>query len=156
MKKAPDFTLLDQNEMSHSLSDYAGRWVVLYFYPKDDTPGCTTEACEFRDARDAIAEYGNAVVIGISADSVKSHAKFASKYGVNFTLLSDPDHSTIEAYGVWSHKKLFGRGFMGIIRSTFIIDPEGNIAKSYPKVDPKKHAAEIINDLKMLQVKNQT
>lgn len=151
MKRAPDFTLLDQNEKPHSLSDYLGKWVVLYFYPKDDTPGCTAEACSFRDERDAIAEFGNAVVIGISMDSPKSHKKFADKYGLNFTLLSDPDHKVIESYSSWKLKKLFGKSFMGIIRSTFIINPDGFIAKEYPKVDPKKHAIEIIEDLKLLQ-----
>lgn len=151
MKQAPDFTLLDQDEKSHSLSDYSGQWVVLYFYPKDDTPGCTTEACNFRDARDAIAEFGNAVVIGVSKDTPKSHKKFANKYGLNFTLLSDPSHTVIEAYGAWLEKSMFGKKYMGIQRATYIIDPSGNIAKEYPKVDPAKHAAEIIKDLQSLQ-----
>lgn len=151
MKQAPDFTLLDQDEKSHSLSDYSGQWVVLYFYPKDDTPGCTTEACNFRDARDAIAEFGNAVVIGVSKDTPKSHKKFANKYGLNFTLLSDPSHAVIEAYGAWLEKSMFGKKYMGIQRATYIIDPSGNIAKKYPKVDPAKHAAEIIKDLQSLQ-----
>lgn len=151
MKKAPNFSLPDQNGEQHSLSDYRGQWVVLYFYPKDDTPGCTTEACSFRDEREAIAEYGKAVVIGISADTVASHKKFANKYGLNFPLLSDPDHKVIEAYGAWQPKKLFGREFIGILRRTFIIDPAGNIAKEYSNVDPKKHAGEIIKDLIELQ-----
>lgn len=151
MKQAPGFSLLDQNEKVHNLSDYAGKWVVLYFYPKDDTPGCTTEACSFRDEREAITEFGNATVIGVSMDSPKSHKKFAKKYGLNFTLLSDPDHKVIEAYSSWKLKKLFGRSFMGIIRSTYIINPQGFIAKEYPKVDPKKHAVEIIKDLRSLQ-----
>jgi peroxiredoxin Q/BCP len=151
MKQAPNFSLPDQDGQQHSLSDYHGHWVVLYFYPKDDTPGCTTEACSFRDERDAIAEFGNAVVIGISKDSVKSHKKFADKYGLDFTLLSDESGETIKAYGAWGKRSMYGREFMGIIRSTVLINPEGNIAKEYPKVDPKKHAAEIINDLKKLQ-----
>ncbi len=151
MKQAPSFTLIDQDEQSHSLADYAGKWVVLYFYPKDDTPGCTTEACNFRDARDAIAEFGNAVVIGISKDTPKSHKKFADKFGLNFTLLSDPNHTTIDAYGAWQEKSMFGKKYMGIQRATYIIDPSGKIAKEYPKVDPNKHAAEIIDDLKALQ-----
>ena len=151
MKKAPDFSLSDQNNKTHSLSDYSGKWVVLYFYPKDDTPGCTTEACSFRDERDAIAEYGNCVVIGVSKDDVKSHKKFADKFDLNFTLLSDPELETIKAYGAWGERSMFGRKYMGIIRSTVIVDPKGNIAKEYPKVDPKKHAAEIIKDLKSLQ-----
>ncbi len=151
MTKAPDFTLPDQDNKLHSLSDYAGKWVVLYFYPKDDTPGCTTEACDFRDARDAIAEYGDATVIGVSKDTVKSHRKFADKYNLSFTILSDVEHTTLEAYGAWQLKKFMGREYMGIQRMTVIIDPSGNIVKTYPKVDPKKHAGEIINDLKALQ-----
>ena len=151
MKKAPDFSLADQDNIIHSLSDYNGKWVVLYFYPRDDTPGCTTEACNFRDERDAIADYGNATVIGISKDTSKSHKKFADKFGLNFTLLSDPSHEVIEAYGAWRKRSMFGRKYMGITRSTVIIDPEGKIAKEYAKVDPKKHAAEIIKDLKALQ-----
>lgn len=150
-KPAPSFSLPDQHGKIRSLSDYAGKWVVLFFYPKDDTPGCTTEACNFRDEREAIAEFGNAEVIGISKDSVKSHAKFAEKYKLNFTILSDESTETIQAYGAWQLKKFMGREFMGIQRMTVIIDPEGNIAKTYPKVDPKKHAAEIITDLKELQ-----
>ncbi|HWT56048.1 MAG TPA: thioredoxin-dependent thiol peroxidase [Candidatus Microsaccharimonas sp.] len=151
MAKAPDFSLQDQDGQTHSLQDYAGRWVVLYFYPKDDTPGCTTEACEFRDARDLIAELGNAVVIGISKDTVKAHRKFADKFDLNFTLLSDPEHEVIEAYGAWQEKSMYGRTYMGIQRSTFIIDPSGNIAREYPKVSPKKHAAQIIKDLQALR-----
>ncbi|MGH7240797.1 MAG: thioredoxin-dependent thiol peroxidase, partial [Candidatus Saccharimonadales bacterium] len=146
MTKAPDFSLADQDGQTHSLQDYAGRWVVLYFYPKDDTPGCTQEACEFRDARDLIAELGNAVVIGVSKDTVKAHRKFADKFDLNFTLLSDPDHEVIEAYGAWQEKSMYGREYMGIQRSTFIIDPTGDIIKEYPKVTPKNHAAEIIKD----------
>lgn len=149
--KAPDFSLPDQDGKTHSLKDYAGKWVVLYFYPRDDTPGCTLEACNFRDERDAIAEFGNAVVIGISHDTVKSHKKFADKFNLNFTLLADPEHTTIEAYGAWQQKSMFGKKYMGIQRMTVIIDPSGIIAKTYPKVDPRKHAAEIIHDLKALQ-----
>lgn len=151
MKHAPDFSLQDQDGTQHSLNDYKGRWVVLYFYPKDDTPGCTTEACSFRDEREAIAEYGNAVVVGISADSVASHKKFANKYGLSFTLLSDPTHKAIKAYKAWQPKKMFGREFLGIVRKTVIIDPSCLIAKEYPTVDPKAHAAEIIKDLQALQ-----
>ena len=151
MPKAPDFTLQDQDGISHSLQDYAGRWVVLYFYPKDDTPGCTAEACEFRDARTVIANLGNAVVLGISKDTVKTHKKFVEKFDLNFTLLSDPEHVTIEAYGAWQEKSMYGRKYMGIQRSTFIVSPEGQIVKEYPKVTPKNHAAEIIADLQALQ-----
>jgi len=149
--KASDFSLPDQNGKLHKLSDYSGRWLVLYFYPKDDTPGCTTEACAFRDERDAIAEYGNAIVIGISKDSVKSHKKFTDKFQLNFTLLSDETGETIKAYNAWGERSMFGKSFMGIVRSTFIIDPSGNIMKEYPKVNPKGHAAQIIKDLQLLQ-----
>lgn len=151
MKTAPDFSLQDQDDKTHNLKDYQGKWVVLYFYPKDDTPGCTTEACNFRDERDAIAEFGNATVIGISKDTVKSHKKFAEKHDLNFTLLSDPEHEVIEAYGSWGPKKFMGREFLGVHRDTYIISPEGKIAKTYKGVDPKKHAAEIIKDLGELQ-----
>lgn len=151
MKQAPNFSLQDQNDETKTLADYAGQWVVIYFYPKDDTPGCTTEACNFRDERDAIAEFGNAAVIGVSKDPVASHKKFADKYSLNFTLLSDPDHEVIEAYGAWQEKSMYGRKYMGIQRMTAIINPEGMIVKEYPKVSPAKHAAEIIADLKQLQ-----
>lgn len=151
MKVAPDFSLPDQNGTLHSLKDYAGKWLVLYFYPKDDTPGCTTEACSFRDEREAIAEFGNAEVVGVSKDSMRSHKKFADKYGLTFTLLSDPEHKTIEAYGSWQPKKFMGREYLGTNRDTFIINPEGNIAKEYRGVDPKTHAPQIIADLKQLQ-----
>ncbi len=151
MKQAPDFSLQDQDGTTRTLKDYAGKWVVLYFYPKDDTPGCTTEACSFRDERDAIADFGNATVIGVSKDSVKRHKKFAEKYDLNFTLLSDPSHEMIEAYGAWQEKSMFGRKYIGIQRATVIINPDGKIVKEYPSVDPKDHAVEIINDLKRLQ-----
>lgn len=151
MKPAPDFSLLDQNGQARSLADYRGKWLVLYFYPKDDTPGCTTEACSFRDEREVIAEHG-AEIVGISKDSVVSHKKFTEKYGLNFTLLSDEDHSTIEAYGAWAPKKMFGREYLGTQRKTFIIDPSGNIVREYPDVTPKEHAREIIHDLETLKV----
>jgi len=151
MTQAPDFSLQDQDGTVKTLHDYAGRWLVLYFYPKDDTPGCTTEACNFRDERDAISEFGNATVVGISKDSVRSHKKFAEKHGLNFTLLSDPDHVAAEAYGSWKPKKMMGREFMGVTRDTFIISPDGGRAKEYRGVDPKSHAAQIIADLQSLQ-----
>ncbi|MGA3150358.1 MAG: peroxiredoxin [Candidatus Saccharimonadales bacterium] len=151
MQKAPDFNLLDQNGKAHTLGDYSGKWLVLYFYPKDDTPGCTTEACSFRDERELIAQLGNAEIVGISKDSVESHKKFADKYNLNFPILSDPEHKTIEAYDSWGPKKLAGHEYLGTKRNTFIIDPGGSIAKQYKGVDPKTHAAEIINDLKTLQ-----
>jgi thioredoxin-dependent peroxiredoxin len=151
MKQAPHFSLPDQNNDIKTLRDYEGKWLVLYFYPKDDTPGCTTEACNFRDSRDLIATLGNANVIGISKDSVKKHKKFADKYHLNFTLLSDPEGVTIQAYGAWGEKKMMGRTYIGILRNTYLIDPNGMIAKEYIGVDPAKHATEIIHDLKALQ-----
>lgn len=150
-RQAADFKLQDQTGATHQLSDYAGKWIVLYFYPKDDTPGCTTEACNFRDARDSIAAIGGAEVIGISRDSVRKHANFAKKHDLNFTLLSDPDAVVIKAYNSWGERKLFGRVFLGILRNTYIIDPNGQIVKEYIGVDPAKHAAEIIKDLTKLQ-----
>lgn len=150
MKPAPDFSLPDQNGDIRSLKDFAGKWVVLYFYPKDDTPGCTAEACSFRDERESIAVIGNAEVVGVSKDSVKSHKKFADKFGLNFTILSDEPHEVIEAYGAWQEKSMFGKKYMGIQRMTVIIDPSGMIVKEYPKVNPVKHAAEIIRDLQAL------
>lgn len=151
MKSAPDFSLADQNGQTKTLSDYAEKWVVLFFYPKDNTPGCTTEACSFRDERDAIAELGNAEVVGISKDSVASHKKFAEKHHLNFTILSDPDHSVIEAYGSWKPTKFMGREYLGVERNTFLINPSGQIVKEYRGVNPKNHAAQIIKDLRSLQ-----
>lgn len=151
MRQAPDFSLPDQMGKVRTLKEFRGRWVVLYFYPKDSTPGCTTEACNFRDTRDSIAELGNAVVIGVSKDSVKSHAKFAEKHKLNFTLLSDESHEMIEAYDSWGIKKFMGREYEGIKRNTYIINPNGMIVKEYEGVNPAKHAAEIIKDLQSLQ-----
>ena len=152
MKQAPNFTLADQTNALHSLEDYVGKWVVLYFYPKDDTPGCTTEACSFRDEYEYLQEQG-IVVLGVSKDSVKSHEKFAQKYNLNFPLLSDPNAETIKAYGAWGQKKFMGREFEGILRQTFLINPEGKIAKEYPKVTPKEHVGEIIKDFQELNTK---
>jgi peroxiredoxin Q/BCP len=149
MNKAPNFKLKDQNNKVHSLEEYKGQWLVLYFYPKDDTPGCTTEACNFRDARADIEKL--AAVVGISTDSVESHKKFSEKYHLDFTLLSDPDHQVIEAYDSWKPKKFMGREFLGTNRNTFVIDPNGNIVKKYLGVNPKNHAEQIIKDLKELQ-----
>jgi peroxiredoxin Q/BCP len=151
MKKAPDFQLNDQDGKLHMLSDYAGKWLVLYFYPKDDTSGCTAEACSFRDARSLIAELGKAEVVGISKDSESSHKKFADKNDLNFTLLSDPTHTTIEAYDSWKPMRFMGREYIGTKRNTFIIDPNGMIAKEYDGVDPKNHVAQILEVLKQLQ-----
>lgn len=145
--KAPDFTLKDTDGNSHNLSDYAGKWLVLYFYPKDDTPGCTAEACSMRDARDDITALG-AEVIGISKDDASSHDKFKTKYNLNFTLLSDPEGKTIEAYGAWG-KKMFGNE--GILRKTFVIDPDGMVQKVYGRVTPLGHGNQVIAELKKLQ-----
>ena len=144
---APDFDLKDSNGTRHQLADYAGKWVVLYFYPKDDTPGCTVEACSLRDARDDIAALG-AEIIGISKDDASSHDKFKEKYTLNFTLLSDPEAKTINDYGAWG-KKQFGRE--GILRKTFIISPDGQVVKAYGRVTPLGHGDQIIAELKSLQ-----
>ncbi len=152
-KKAPNFELADQDGKIQKLEDYSGKWVVLYVYPRDNTPGCTKEACNFRDERDVIAKEGNATVIGLSKDSVASHKKFADKHHLNFTLLSDPEHILIEALGAWKPKKFMGREMMGTHRNTYIINPQGIIAKEYLGVNPVTHASEIIEDLKTLQTR---
>ncbi|MGE5541160.1 MAG: thioredoxin-dependent thiol peroxidase [Bacillota bacterium] len=144
---APDFTLLDQDGKEHRLSAYRGKWVLIYFYPKDDTPGCTKEACAIRDADPDFSTL-DAVVLGISADSVKSHKKFAEKYELTFPLLADEDKTVINAYGVWGLKKFMGREYEGILRTSFLVDPNGKIAYVYEKVKPEQHAAEVIADLK--------
>jgi thioredoxin-dependent peroxiredoxin len=136
--KAPDFELPDQNGAPVKLSDFKGQTVVLYFYPRADTPGCTTQACGVRDRGAEYAEAG-ARVIGISPDEVEAIDKFAGKYGLDFTLLADADHAVAEAYGAWGERSMYGRKFMGVIRSTFIVGPDGKVAKVFPKVQPKKH-----------------
>lgn len=151
MPKAPDFSLLDQDGVTKSLGDFKGNWLVLYFYPKDDTPGCTTEACNFRDARDVIAASGDVAVVGVSKDSVKSHKKFVDKHRLNFILLSDPDHKVIAAYNSWKPQKFAGREFTGTKRNTFIINPDGCIVKMYEGVDPQEHVLEILQDLGKLR-----
>ena len=147
--KAPDFSLPDQNGKTHQLSDYKGRWVVLYFYPKDMTPGCTTEACNFRDEFPAFQKH-DAEIFGISKDSALRHEKFADKYNLPFILLSDEKGDVCEQYDVWRTKKLYGRSFLGIIRTTYLINPSGMIAKVYLKVKVKDHAAEVLRDLESL------
>lgn len=144
--KAPEFSLPDQNGEIHSLSQYKGKWIVLYFYPRDDTPGCTKEACSFRDNIKDLTSKG-VVVLGVSKDNVKSHKKFADKFTLNFPLLSDESKEMIQAFQVWGEKKFMGRIFDGIKRVTYLIDPEGKIAKVYPKVDPAIHTEEILKDL---------
>ena len=141
--KAPDFTLLDKRGNSVSLSDFQGKKVVLYFYPKDSTPGCTRQACAFAQNYSNFKEK-NAVVIGISKDSVASHLKFAEKYELPFVLLSDPELQAIQAYGVWQEKKLYGKVSMGVVRSTYLVDEQGMIEKVMPKVKPDTNAAEIL------------
>lgn len=148
--KAVEFNLLDQDGKEHKLSDYFGKWVVVYFYPKDDTPGCTKEACSFRDGIKELQKLG-AVVLGISKDSVKSHKKFAEKFNLNFPILSDESKETIMAYGAWGKKKFMGREYDGTFRKTFLISPQGEIAKVYEKVNPTQHADEVLGDLKKLQ-----
>ncbi len=148
--QAPDFTLADQHGTMRSLKEFAGKWLVIYFYPKDDTPGCTTEACNFRDGREILQQMG-VVVIGISKDTVKAHAKFAEKYKLDFTLLADPEHTIIEAFGSWVPKKFMGRNYVGINRDTYLINPAGEIVKKYEGVDPKTHIGDIIKDLKQFK-----
>lgn len=147
---APDFSLKSDDGTTHTLADYHGKWLVLYFYPKDDTPGCTAEACSLRDARDDLANLG-AAVVGISKDDEASHEKFARKYSLNFTLLSDSDGKTIEAYGAWG-PKMFGRE--GILRKTFIINPDGQVVKVYGRVTPLGHGEQVVAELKHLQAAN--
>ena len=141
--KAPDFTLRDMNGNLISLSDFQGKKVVLYFYPKDNTPGCTRQACAFAASYEGF-KAGDVVVIGISRDSAASHLKFAQKHDLPFILLSDPDHAVIEAYGAWQEKKNYGKVSMGVVRSTFIIDEQGNIEKVMPKVKPDTNAQEVL------------
>ena len=144
--KAPDFTLKDKDGNTHSLSELLGKKVVVYFYPKDNTPGCTRQACAFAGA---FAEYKNmgVEVIGISKDSEASHARFAEKYSLPFILLSDPDLEAIKAYGVWQEKKLYGKTSMGVVRTTFVIDESGTITAVMPKVKPDTNAAEVLGML---------
>lgn len=141
--KAPDFTLKNQEGQEVSLSQFAGKRVVLYFYPRDNTPGCTRQACGFAQDYEGFTQR-DVVVIGVSKDSVASHLKFAQKYELPFVLLSDPDLEAIQAYGVWQEKKLYGKVSMGVVRTTYIIDPQGVIEKVMPKVKPDTNAAEIL------------
>ena len=141
--KAPSFELADDSGRTVALKDFLGKKVVLYFYPKDDTPGCTVEACAFRDAYDDILAKG-AVVIGISADSVASHAGFKTKYGLPFFLLADPEKSALRSYGAWGEKTFMGKKSMGTLRTTFIIDERGIVSRVFPDVNPKEHAPEVL------------
>ena len=143
---APDFTLTSDSGERVKLSDFRGKTVVLYFYPKDDTPGCTTEACEFRDAYDVFRDRG-AEVLGVSPDDVTSHVKFKTKYELPFTLLADPDHEVAEKYGVWGERSYAGKTYMGINRSTFVIDSEGKVARAMLGIKPAGHATEVLDAL---------
>lgn len=147
--KAPDFSLPDENNLTRRLSDFRGRPIVLYFYPKDDTPGCTTEACGFRDD---YSDYIKAdlVVLGVSPDSPQAHAKFKKKYSLPFPLLADDGHKLCDKYGVWGPKKLMGRGYEGVLRTTFLIDSNGRIARVFENVRPAEHSAEVLDAVKKL------
>lgn len=147
--KAPEFTLPDQNGTTHSLSEYRGKWVLLYFYPKDMTPGCTVEACSLRDASPDFSKLG-ATVLGVSKDSVKSHKKFEEKHGLNFTLLSDEEGKMLADYEAIGKKKFMGREFTGVYRISYLIDPEGKIAKAYESVKPAAHAEQVKADIEAL------
>jgi thioredoxin-dependent peroxiredoxin len=149
-QEAPDFTLPDQNGEDLTLSDLRGQTVVLYFYPRADTPGCTTQACGIRDHRSDYAETG-ARVIGVSPDEVEAVAKFAAKYDLDFTLLADADHKVAEAYGTWGEKSMYGKRYWGVQRATFLIDAEGTIARVFPKVSPKTHDEVVLEALAELQ-----
>ena len=144
--KAPEFTLKNQDGEEVSLKDFLGKKVILYFYPKDNTPGCTTQACSFGDMYPQIREKG-AVVLGVSKDSVASHKKFAGKYGLPFTLLSDPELEVIQKYDVWQEKNMYGKKVMGVVRSTYLIDEEGIIKEAFTKVKPGENAAQMLETL---------
>ena len=145
-QKAPDFTVLNDAGQKTKLSELKGKKVVVYFYPKDDTPGCTVEACAFRDGIEEIKKRG-AVVLGISADSVESHKKFKNKFDLNFPLLADTDKKVIEAFGVWKEKSMYGKKYMGIERTTFIIDEQGKVTHIFPKVKVQEHYDEVLDAL---------
>jgi peroxiredoxin Q/BCP len=149
-RPAPSFALPDQDGTMHRLKDYAGRPVVLYFYPKDDTPGCTTEACAFRDAH---LDFGaaNAVVLGVSALDGRSKAKFAKKHGLNFPLLADEDHAAADAYGAWQEKSMYGRKYMGVARITYLIGRDGRVARRWDKVSPSTHASDVLEAVRNLR-----
>lgn len=149
-QKAPDFKLKDQDGLEHSLSRYKGKWVLLYFYPKDDTPGCTTEAEMLRDNFGSFEKL-ESVVLGMSPDSISSHKKFAEKYKLRFPLLSNEDKDVLVDYGVWQKKNFMGREHMGVVRSSVLINPRGVVAKTYEKVTPREHAEEVLADIRTLR-----
>jgi peroxiredoxin Q/BCP len=144
---APDVALPDESKTVHRLADQRGRWTILYFYPEDDTSGCTTEACQFRDMHEDIVA-SDADVWGVSPDGAASHERFKTKYGLPFTLLSDEDHDVATRYGAWAMKQNYGKSYMGIVRSSFLIDPDGRVAKAWPKVKADGHAAEVMTALR--------
>lgn len=146
-KVAPSFFLLNEQEEMVSLDEFKGKYVVLYFYPKDMTPGCTTEACDFRDAQESFADL-NAVILGVSMDDANKHTKFIEKHGLPFSLLVDADHAVAEQYGVWVLKKMYGREYMGIERSTFLIDPNGIVVKEWRKVKVKNHIEDVLHSIR--------
>lgn len=150
--KAPDFSLPDQNGQAHTLEEYKGKKVVLYFYPKDNTPGCTKQACAFGELYPQFLEQG-AVVLGVSKDSVASHKKFEEKYGLPFTLLSDPELSAIQAYDVWQEKNMYGKKTMGVVRTTYLIDEQGMIIKAMGKVKAAENPAQVLKDLSEKELK---
>ena len=151
-EQAPKFSLLDTDEKEVSIDDFKGKWLVLYFYPKDNTSGCTAEAIEFT-ARIKEFANSNTVVLGISPDSCKSHQKFTQKYNLKVNLLSDPEKKMLEDFGVWQQKSMYGRKYMGVVRSTYLINPAGKIAEIWTKVKAKGHAEEVLNKVKELQSK---
>jgi thioredoxin-dependent peroxiredoxin len=153
--RAPEVALPDETGTIHRLSDRAGKWTVVYFYPEDDTPGCTTEACQFRDLHDEIAGL-DAEIWGISPDGSGSHAAFRAKYGLPFTLLSDEDHAVADAYGAWREKKNYGRTYMGIGRSSFLVDPEGRIARTWENVKADGHADQVREALRAARATRST
>lgn len=149
-KKAPNIKLLNQDGESVSIKDYLGQYTIVYFYPKDLTPGCTTESCQFRDHLNDFKKL-KVQVIGISCDTVASHKKFADKYELNFDLLADTEKEVVNAYGVWTEKSMYGKKYMGIQRDSFLIDPEGKIVKHYIKVKPQEHVQEVLQDIEELR-----
>ncbi len=148
-QKAPDFTLSDQDDNSHMLSDYYGKWVLLYFYPKDDTPGCTKEAISLRDHCHEFTER-NISIFGVSTDTTKSHKKFVRKYSIPFPLLSDVDKEVVRLYGVWVERKIFGQEYSGTLRQSFLVNPDGKVVMIYKSVTPATHAEEVLSDHKKL------
>lgn len=149
-QKAPTFNLIDQQEQKHTFKQYAGQWVIIYFYPKDDTPGCTKEACMIAEVYKDFKRL-KVAVLGVSKDTPKSHQKFATKYQLPFTLLSDPEMAMITKYGAFKEKKMFGKPVRGTHRISYVVNPEGKVAAVYPDVDPATHALELIKDIKQLQ-----